>query len=392
MKRLALCAMISALIAAWLAAEMTYRDPGRLRSDSDFPAFYNAGRIVSTHPQGALYDQDRQRGLYFELVPNAHPLNVRYFAYSPFFALVFVPIARLSYLPALFCWIVLTALLFVAGFHLTWMNSGLAHEHKVSSFLICFSFLPFFAWGFLSPQTSVIAFFALALTIYLDGRGQFILSGLALSMLLYKPPLLILLIPMLLVTKRWRTLAGFVVGASILGIVSLAVVGVSGIKSYLDMLRMFAELKASGGRPTYMEIDAYSFFFGLTQNRRLSTAFLALVCVIVLPLLVVRWWRDREASWSDAITWTIVLNFYVLIYDATLMILAVLVSPIIFKTKAAKWLLIVLFVAPWFQKLSVFGFQPMTVAVVAIGSYQLLLSSRSVLWKFPLHSSHPTRT
>lgn len=378
LKRLAFFAVLTALLALWLTAEMTFGDPSRLRHDSDFPAFYNAGRIINNYPQGHLYDQDLQRKLYFELVPNSPELSVRYFAYTPFLAIVLAPFARLPYITALFCWLAFTVLMFVAGFRLAWQSSGLPAEHKAGAFLVCFSFLPFLAWNVLSPQTSVIAFFVLALTIYLDRQGRFILSGLALSLLLYKPQLLLLVVPMLFITKRWRTLIGLCLGAIVLAVVSLGVIGLSGIRSYLEMLAMFADLKAAGGRLTYMEIDAYSLFFELSQSKTLSVALLALLCVIVIPLLVLTWRRDREQAWSSAIAWTLVLNFYVLIYDSTVMIVAALASPILLKHSRAKWLLIALFVAPWFQRLSVYGLQSMTVAISAFAFYQLGLSTANL--------------
>lgn len=385
LKRLAFFAVLTALFALWLTAEMTFGDPSRLRHDSDFPAFYNAGRIINNYPQGHLYDQDLQRKLYFELVPNSPESSVRYFAYTPFLAIVFAPFARLPYITALFCWLAFTVLMFVAGFRLAWQSSGLPAEHKAGAFLVCFSFLPFLAWNVLSPQTSVIAFFVLALTIYMDRQSRFILSGLALSVLLYKPPLLLLVVPMLLITKRWRTLIGFSAGAAILGILSLALIGMSGVQSYFDMLRMFADLKVSGGRPTYMEIDAYWLFFGLSHSKYLSTALLAVVCVIILPLLAWTWKRDRDLAWSTAITWTLILNFYVLIYDATLMIVAVLAWPLVLRHPRAKWLLIALFIAPWFQKLSVYGFQPMSIAIGAYGAHQFRVTLCSATCKALRH-------
>jgi hypothetical protein len=62
------------------------------------------------------------------------------------------------------------------------------------------------------------------------------LAGLLLSLLLVKPQVVWLLPPVLLPAARWRLLAGLVTGGAIIGIGSLALVGLSGLGDYIQIL------------------------------------------------------------------------------------------------------------------------------------------------------------
>src|ERR1051325_7574843 len=164
---------------------------------SDFGAFYNAGRIINEHPHDRLYDPDLQQSLYNELAPG---INARlFFAYTPFFSLLFAPFAALPYFPALILWMSIAIALFVTGFYLVWNAAALPIEHRTSSLILTISFLPLYAWSVLAGQVSAFGFFWLALAIYLDKKKRCFLSGCGLSLLLYKPPLLLLIVAMLIV-------------------------------------------------------------------------------------------------------------------------------------------------------------------------------------------------
>jgi len=366
-------AVLSMVLGLGIAFSLWAKAPERLRNRVDFPAFYTAGRIINEYPRGSLYNLELQQTSYREIAPATR--TYLFFAYTPFFALFFAPLALLPYLTAFACWVLISLALFTVGFRLAWTAASLPRRHFTTGFILALSFLPFYSWCLLIGQTSAFGFFWLALAIYLDREGRRFVSGCALAMLLYKPTLLLLLVPMLLVTKRWRTLAGFCAGALVLGLVSLAVIGFSGIPEYLDTLAYFSRAKATGLHLIWLDVDAFSFFLPLLgKNTWLAVLVLA---ALVTPFLLRAWRRDPEGSFALAITWTLVLNFYVVIYDSTLIILAVVLSAGSLAhsqlPRGFRWLLLALFVIPWVAKQSAqsYGFQPMTVAFVAFGCYQL---------------------
>lgn len=357
----------------------------RLTAKVDFPAFYNAGLILNEYPRGALYDQELQQQLYKKIAPTIPEGKYLFFAYTPFFAFLFSPLALLPYTWAFICWIVISLGLFAAGFTLVWHSSGLPRSQKVSGFLIAISFLPFFAWCLLAGQTSAFGFFWLALAVYLDRTNRPFLSGMSLALLLYKPPLLLLLLPMLVITARWRSLAGFVVSGGSLAVASLAAIGFSGVPAYREMLARFSVLKVTGRVKTGQEIDAFSFFLSLMpSHHRIAIALFAAFAILSVVLLVRAWRQRPRDAWAISIAWTPVLNFYVLLYDATLLIVSVaLTVGSLLDTqgklpRSLRWLLVALFVTPWFEtSLASIGFQPLTVVMVAFGCYITLPQARN---------------
>jgi len=377
-------ARVYAVLTMFLVCIFVFADfrnnPENLTSNVDFPAFYNAGRILASHSWNHLYDHELQERLYIELVPGTHTGDPRvlFFSYTPFFALIFAPLALLPYRLALLSWSIISLLLFVIGFLRVWNTCDLQSQYKVSALLIALSFLPFYAWCLLVGQSSAFGFFALAIAISLDRKGKPLASGLALSLLLYKPPLLILFLPMLLVTRKWRALAGFSIGAVVLGVLSLSIIGLSGLPSYLRMLQTFSLLKLTGRRRTFHEIDLFSFFSSILHDHVLLAISLTVaVCTVVFVMLLKEWSRFPTKAWALAIPWTTILNLYFLTYDSTILILSVLLT---FewqrKSRALRWLTLGLFVAAWFD-LARLGFQPLTFAIGAFGVYQLWAASKS---------------
>ena len=377
LERLRVYAFASMVVGCSVLAALLWTSPERLVGAADFSAFYNAGRIINEYSATELYNRDLQRQLFAELPPGFDPNQTAHFVYTPFFALLFSPLALLSYPVGFLTWTIISLILFVFGFRLVWTASRLPLQHYRSGLLIAVSFLPFYAWCLGMAQTSAFGFFFLALAINLDHRYRF-LSGCALAFLLYKPPLLVLAIPMLLITKRWRTLAGLACAGFVLAVISFAMIGMSGVPAYLAMIKGFAKTKA-GIPTTHLEIDAYSFFVLLTNGSRWALALFIALVASVLPGLIKHWKMNSQSAWASMITWTLVLNFYVLLYDSTLLIISVVLSFAVLKPPPRS-LLIVLFLVPWIETASsiYLRFQPLTLAIIAFGFYQIYVSKMSV--------------
>src|SRR4029079_9360163 len=80
-----------------------------------------------------------------------------------------------------------------------------------------------------------------------------------------------------------------------------------------------------------------------------------IVAMIVMRFLCLVWVRRPEVGWATAIIWTLVLNFYVLIYDVTFIILAVLSTAAFCMTNrhrlplSFRWFMLVIFLVPWIE-------------------------------------------
>ena len=246
-----------------------------------------------------------------------------------------------------------------------------------------------------SFSRSALAFFWIALAIWCQRRGREYWSGAALALCLAKPTLLVLVLPMLIVGWRRRALIGFAAGAGILMVVSLAVVGWRGCAEYTAVILRFGGLATTAGNSFLLSeyVDINSFLRMATGGSgRLALGGLALMGAGVVPWLA-KIWRDARQgdsatlglAWASTLTWTTVLNLYVPAYD-TPIILPGIVLMVQWLNRvnrgtvpmALRVLLVLLYVAPWVPLLPVgYGtasWQPYTLVLMALGSYQLWLT------------------
>ena len=357
---------------------------------ADFGAFYVAGQIYNHHGHERIYDVELHRRLYKENFPDA-PLNEELtYANAPFFVAPFILLSRLPYAWAYFLWLVISVSLFVAGFSILWRAlEFLPKEIWWTALLVGLSFWPFLVECLAGGQTSAFGFFCLALAVASEKRSRF-WSGAALALCAYKPTLLFLVAPMLLVSGRWLTVIGLAAGELVLALVSFVLVGVQGCVNFVNRLLFYSSSATSteAGLRSWKYVDINAFMrLLLPHQAQFRWAITAVVVLLALAFLVVKWWRLREESqrrllWAVTITWTPVLNLYMGIYDSTILVIAGLLLTAEFYSRgyrsdslpyAYKCLLILLYLSPWFtQNIALMvGVQIYTLAVAAFGVYQL---------------------
>src|SRR5205085_3363606 len=127
-------------------------------------------------------------------------------------------------------------------------------DHLKQSLIFCFalSFYPFVMSTLFNGHLSAIGFLALALAFREEDSGRPFLSGLALSACLYKPTLLVLLLPMLLVTRRYKTLLGFTAGVLALATFTTALEGTRVWSGYIDLALYFRHVSTEVNTPFFL--------------------------------------------------------------------------------------------------------------------------------------------
>lgn len=368
---------------------------------ADFAAFYIAGKIFNTHSPDQIYDAGLHHQLYQEQFPDAPPDSHLPYVNAPFFILPFTLLSRLPYSWAYLFWVVLSLALYAAGFTLIWRTlDGIPGDAWFVSLLLALSFMPFLVECLAGGQTSAIGFFCLSAAISSERRRRQIISGLALSLCAYKPTLLLLIMPMLVLTRRYATLLGFVTGCGLLAIISLLAVGWQGCAGFINTLLYFmnASTNAASGLRTWKYVDVNSFFrLLLGHNSYLRWTMTAAAFLFGLPFLLRIWWQgDREKRdeqnlvWALTITGTLVLNLYVGIYDSTLVVLSVLLTADVFYRRADnsqsslpasyKFILLLLYLVPWITQpvARLTGFQLFTLVLALFGGYQIIQFQRVV--------------
>jgi hypothetical protein len=367
---------------------------------ADFGAFYVAGQSYNQHGPATIYDVALHRQLYKQTFPDAPANEELTYTNAPFFVAPFILLARLPYAWAYLIWLVISLSLYIAGFSILWRAlRSLPEDIRSTALLLALSFWPFLVECLAGGQTSAVAFFCLAAAIAFEARSRF-WSGAVLAICAYKPTLLFLVAPMLLVTGRWLTLVGLAVGNVVLALISLALVGVQGCINFLKRLLFFSG-EATGAETTlrswkYVDINAFLRLL-VPHHANVRWTIAALVVLLVLPLLVSRWWRLRAESqhrllWALTLTWTPVLNVYMGIYDSTILVLAAILLTAEFYRAGYradslpftyKCFLLALYLSPWFtQNIALMTrVQIYTLVVAGFGFYQLLREGARLGWQ-----------
>lgn len=362
------CLLVLAVYLVAFIISLTTAERGRTifgpHLGADFGAFFVAGKIFNEHSPAQIYDAQLQDRLYREQFPDAALDDRLPYVNAPFFVLPFTLLARLPYSWAYLSSVLISLALFVGGFALIWKTlEGIPADAWSTSILLALSFMPFLVECLAGGQTSAFGFFCLASAISSERRGKLFVSGLVLSLCSYKPTLLLLILPMLVISRRFTTLIGFVAGCGLLTIVSLLAVGWQGGAGFINTLLNFASASTSAvsGLRTWKYVDVNSFFrLLLGEHIYVRSVLTAAAFVVGLPFLVRVWWKsDRGNPETDSITWavtiaaTLVLNVYVGIYDSTLVVLsALLITEILYRRRAElpvsyKLVLLLLYVVPW---------------------------------------------
>jgi Glycosyltransferase family 87 len=368
---------------------------------ADFVVFYVAGSIFDAYSPERIYDVNLHTHLYRGLFPGVPPEAQLPYANAPFFVLPFAVLAQLPYQWAYLLWILISIGLYFGGLRLLWGSyPSIPRNAWLTVVLLAFSFTPFLIEGLSGGQVSVFGFFWLALALSLERRGHLLLSGAALSVCAYKPTLLVLILPMLVITRRWGLLRGFVIGSLGLALLSLFAVGWQGCRSYVDMLLLFLTTTtgAASGLRTWKYVDINSFSRLLAGELTYGRWAVVLVTAgVTLPLLVKGWWKAncerenvRSLIWAMTIVWTLVLNVYLGIYDTVLVVLSALIATDLLchrgpdthalLTPAYRYLLLALYLIPWVTQpvARLTGVQLDTLVLAAFGFYLICLLRRVV--------------
>jgi hypothetical protein len=364
---------------------------------ADYAAFYGAGALLNEYPPERLYDLKLQDRLYHQLMPHESAEDSLPYANPPFLALPFRLLALLPYEWSFLVWLLLGAGLYLAGFALVWSTlKDLPAVESSTPLLLALSFEPFLVEAWVGGQLSAVGFFWIALALRCDRLHRPFLSGLALGFCLYKPTLLPLLLPMMVIARRWWALGGFVVCAFGLASVSLLAVGWQGCRDYVALLLGYASA-STGSAPVFRlwKFVDLSSFFKLLLGGPSPVGWALLVAAVAAssPFLVRAWWafgrlaeNRQQLVWACTITWTLVFNLYVGIYDSTLAVLGALLTADALcqqkqqisqaLTPTFKSLLVLLYLTPWASQFLArgVGFQPYTLVLLAVGAYQLALA------------------
>jgi hypothetical protein len=362
---------------------------------ADYAQFHVAATILNSYPPSRLYDLELQDRVYHELLPRMPPEESLPFAQGPLLAVALRPLALLPYAWSYAVWLAISGGLALAGLALTLSRAdSIAPEDRATALLLALSFQPLLTECWLGGQTSALGLFCVAVALRCERRGRPMAGGAALALCLYKPTVLLLALPMLIVRGRLRALAGFAAAGLGLAVASLLAIGTEGCLAYARVLRGYART-TTGAAMVFRDfkyVDIRSFFALLLHGPGpVARAAAVAAALIGVPILIACWWSarrgaDRRAlALAATLSWTAVFNLYTPVYDAALVLPGVIVTADVLARRGGgrlpgrfRALLGLLGLVPWVSQAlaRAVGFQPLTLVLLALGAFQIDLARR----------------
>ncbi|HUS11402.1 MAG TPA: glycosyltransferase 87 family protein [Pyrinomonadaceae bacterium] len=327
----------------------------------DFVEFYTAGKILNQYGSHRLYDFQLQDDLTREFLPAGLAIP---FVTPPYAAILFSPLARLPLRLAYLTWILISIGLYLGAITLALRLEPLP---RGITFLVCLAFPPFLMLVIAGGQISAIGCFIFALWLYLMRRQRKLIAGAVLGLLLYKPTLVVFLLPALLFGRQFRTLIGFTAVSGLLIMLSVWMIGPAGLIRYAAILREFSSLVGIGFTRPAMHTDLAAF---VRQLFNVDIKYLGMALALPLTYLT----RHNP---ERAMVPTMVFSPYVPVYDLILLVPLMIVA---YRFVNAE-LLAVFFVISFFSVpiCQLTGVQIITPVLLTL-SYVFCVELRSLGW------------
>ncbi len=258
----------------------------------DFEAFYLAGTILRTAGPDHLYDVALQQQLSSAFYPH-HPFI---YNHTPLEALLFWPLAALPFRTALLVWSAVTLLVVAIALSLL-ARTG---RRLRPPWLELFAILALLLTWIILARSQDTAFLLLATVggLLLLQRGREGAAGAVLGLGLYRFEVMLPLLAIFALRRRWRLLSGAAAVAAVGLLGSWALVGTAGLRAYLQVLLASGQVKGGWGG-VVME--------GMPNLRGLLVVLLGgvlpprlLLAVIVLASAALLLWAARCCTALDA--------------------------------------------------------------------------------------------
>lgn len=296
----------------------------------DFSIFYTAGTILRQGSADRLYDAalqfqiQRQFASQVFIRQGALPYN-----HPPFEALVFAPLAGLTYPTAYLLWdLVNLSILAVLPFLLRPYVPLLRQRRATFWWLAILAFFPVFA-ALLQGQDSIPLLLLFSLAYIALRKNQEFAAGCWLGLGLFRFHLVLPLMLILLLHRKGKALLGFLSVAVALGLLSVGIVGWKEALHY--PVYVWGVENSTGGTTSLISAmpnlrGLVHMFIPWTPRVEIGVSFIS---AILLLLASLRWddsSRNRrfDLSISLAVVATVILSYHVLAHDLCLLLLPLL--------------------------------------------------------------------
>jgi alpha-1,2-mannosyltransferase len=312
------------VIALWSVFLWDYSTPGLLDRNgllkgTDFLHFYTIGTLAREGREAQLYDLEAQMKLAGERVPAAKGMVYVPF-YGPQVALLFAPLAALSYGKALVVWLLVNAVLYAVCCWLVWRQCPALRDKPCMIALAALAFPAFFhllTWG----QTSGLALLCFTLMFLALSGGNKFAAGLAFGLLFFKPQLGLAGCVIFLLAGEWLILAGAALTAAAQLAIAWLYFGSAVLCGwFFHLYNAPAVLHLLEPKP-YQLHSLRGFWDLLVPERRIAAALYLISAVVVLALAFRTWQRARslDLRFSALLLATVLVAPHLTIYDLVIL-------------------------------------------------------------------------
>ena len=300
---------------------------------TDLRIFLTGVDMMASGQGRQLYQFDAQEKAQIRLYPETRTSGLLPFNHLAYELLFYWPVSGLSYRMAMLVWaLVNAALVFLIAWLLTPYSRALTHATGTPLALYLFAFYPvMYVLG--EGQDSLIFLLLLVLSLRSMDNGRTFLAGFLIALACFKFHLALAIVFFVLFLRgKWRGLAAFVTGGTLVGGISLALVGPAIIHDYPAMLRRQDVMTPWGFIPWFMPNLRGFLQWALAPWLDLG-AILPVVLItsavvgVVATLFVLRnrAKNDEAMAYAVAILTTILISYHLHMQDLTMALLPVVV-------------------------------------------------------------------
>jgi Glycosyltransferase family 87 len=346
----------------------------------DFSIFYTAGRIVRDGQGPRLYDDSLQEPVQRSFAPLAAERRggaILPYNHLPFEVLLFVPLARFSFVTAYAIWLIVNvALLCSIPCVLRRRLPALGKAPLYLWLLACFAFYPIFM-ALIQGQDSILLLFLYCLAYEALERRSELAAGGWLALGLYKYHLVLPFVGSL--WRRNKLIAGFLMAAGGLGPISLAITGWHGLAGYPRYVWGTEHdpkyvLNSLQGQTANLRglISAMVPAMHSTIGTGLVIFFSVIVLLVMINAAARVSWEDstcRQALLALNLVGTILISYHIYVHDLSVLFLAILLvlEVLISGRFIPRWMRAVLWVC-----IAILSSSP-AYMVMSLGYHQLQL-------------------